>query len=188
MRLVKSDGSGLSAQQSLEGGRTQQMKVKNLEKLNAAVEFLINQETFLGTIEQLSEEINQSQEPFVWSVLDLNSIDRSLPESIKSCWVFVLKKDVSSGCHYHPNSIQHMVTIKGQGRAEVAGKSRRMVRFGSANDSLADIWYVIDKGVPHEFFPEGEDMVVVSFHTCEANELEEVSCETGEKRMYEGEV
>ena len=36
--------------------------------------------------------------------------------------------------------------------------------------------------------PEGEDMVVVSFHTCEANELEEVSCETGEKRMYEGEV
>ena len=30
-------------------------------------------------------------------------------------------------------------------------------------------------------------MVVVSFHTCEASELEEVGCETGEKRLYEGE-
>jgi hypothetical protein len=31
-------------------------------------------------------------------------------------------------------------------------------------------------------------MVVVSFHTCEASELEEVSCETGEKRLYEREI
>jgi hypothetical protein len=81
-----------------------------------------------------------------------------------------------------------MVTIKGQGGAKVADTYKRMVRFGSPNDSPADIWYVIGTGVPHEFFPEGEDMVVVSFHTCEANELEEVSCETGEKRLYEGEI
>ena len=160
----------------------------DLEKLNTAVEFLINQKTFLETTEHLSKQINHSTESFVWSVIDPNSIGRALPESIKSCWVFVLKKDISSGCHYHPNSVQHMVTIKGQGRSKVAGKYERMIRFGSPNDSLADIWYVIDKGVPHEFFPEGEDMVVVSFHTCEPNELEEVSCETGEKRVYEGEI
>ena len=29
-------------------------------------------------------------------------------------------------------------------------------------------------------------MVVISFHTCEANELEEVGCDTQEKRLYEG--
>ncbi|HEX5734513.1 MAG TPA: hypothetical protein VF131_16880 [Blastocatellia bacterium] len=69
--------------------------------------------------------------------------------------------------------------------SKVAGEYKRMVQFGSSNDSLADIWYVIGKGVPHEFFPEKENMVVVSFHTCEASELEEVSCETGEKRVYE---
>lgn len=157
----------------------------DLEKLNTAVEFLVNRKAFLVAIEQLSVEINHSQEPFVWSVIDLNSIDRQLPESIRSCWVFVLKKDVPSGCHYHPNSIQHMVTLKGQGMSKVAGEYKRMVQFGSSNDSLADIWYVIGKGVPHEFFPEKENMVVVSFHTCEASELEEVSCETGEKRVYE---
>lgn len=162
------------------------MNVNHLEKLNNAVKSLINQETFLETVERLSEEIHHSQEPFAWSVIDPSSIGGELPEGIKSCWVFVLKKDEPSGCHYHPNSIQHMVTITGRGGSKVAGTYKRMARFGSANDSLADIWYVIGKGVPHEFFPEGEDMVVVSFHTCEASELEEVSCETGEKRLYEG--
>ena len=161
------------------------MDTNDLEKLSGAVEFLINQETVLGTIEQLSQEVDHSQEAFVWSVLDLSSIPRPLPESIKSGWIFVLKKDVSSGCHYHPNSIQHMATITGQGTSKVGGQDKRLVRFGSPNDSVVDKWVVIDKNVPHEFFPEKENMVVVSFHTCEATELEEVGCETGEKRLYE---
>jgi hypothetical protein len=42
--------------------------------------------------------------------------------------------------------------------------------------------------VPHEFFPEKENLVVVSFHTCEASELKEVSCETGEKPINEREI
>lgn len=159
----------------------------NLEKLSSAVEYLINQNNILKTIEHLGEEIDQSQEAFVWSVIDLSSIEPALPEGIRSSWIFVLKKDVSSGCHYHPNSIQHMVMIKGQGMSKVAGKHSRLVQFGS-NESIADKWLVIGKGVPHEFFPEKENMVVVSFHTCEASELEEVDCETGEKRAYEREI
>ena len=161
------------------------MNVNYLEKLNTAVEFLINQKTVIETIARLNQEIDHSPEPFVWSVIDLSSIPHQLPETIKSGWIFVLKKDVSSGCHYHPNSIQHMTTIKGQGMSKVGKEYKRLVQFGSANDSLADKWVVIDKNLPHEFFPEGENMVVVSFHTCEASELEEVGCETGEKRLYE---
>jgi mannose-6-phosphate isomerase-like protein (cupin superfamily) len=163
------------------------MNIDDLEKLNTAVESLVNRKTLSPTIAQLSEEITNSPESFVWSVVDLSSIDCELPESIRSCWVFVLKKDVPSGCHYHPNSIQHMVTLKGQGMSKVGGEHKRMIQFGTSNHSLSDRWLVIEQGVPHEFFPENEDMVVVSFHTCEANELEEVSCETGEKRLYEGE-
>jgi len=157
----------------------------DLQKLTTAFEFLVNRKIFVDTVKQLSEEIQRSQESFVWSVIDLSSIDCELPEGIRSSWIFVLKKDVSSGCHYHPNSIQHMVTLRGHGTSKIAGEYRRMVQFGSSNASLTDKWLVIDKGVPHEFFPEKEDMVVVSFHTCEASELEEVDCETGEKRVYE---
>ena len=160
----------------------------DLGKLNTAVEFLVNQKTFLESVEHLSKEINHSQEAFVWSVIDLSTIETELPEGIRSSWIFVLKSDVPSGCHYHPNSVQHMVTIKGQGMSKVAGEYRRMVLLGSSNDSLADKWLVIGKGVPHEFFPEKENMVVVSFHTCEASELEEVDCETGERRIYEGAI
>ncbi|HWN99314.1 MAG TPA: cupin domain-containing protein [Blastocatellia bacterium] len=160
------------------------MNFNDLEKLNTAVDFLINQETLRKTIDRLTEEIKHSKEAFVWSVINLSSIDCALPEAIRSCWIFVLKKDLSSGCHYHPNSIQHMVALRGQGTSKVGGTSKRMVQFGSPSTSLGDKWYVIDKGVHHEFFPEGEDMVVVSFHTCEANQLEEIACETGEKRLY----
>jgi hypothetical protein len=164
------------------------MHTDDLEKLNTAVEFLVHRKTLVETIEKLSQDIEHSHESFVWSVIDLSHIECELPDSIRSCWVFVLKKDVSSGCHYHPNSIQHMVTLKGQGMSKVAGEYRNMIQFGSLNGLLEDKWLVIEKGAPHEFFPEKEDMVVVSFHTCAANELEEVSCDTGEKRLYEGEV
>ena len=151
------------------------MNAIELEKLNTAVEFLTGQKTVLETIEQLDREADQAQEPFVWSVIEMDSIARPLPETIKSCWIFVLKKNVPSGCHYHPNSIQHMVTIKGQGRQEIGGQSKRLVPFE---------WVIIDKNVPHEFFPEDENMVVISFHTCEASELEEIGCDTHQKRLY----
>jgi len=156
----------------------------DLHKLSSVVESLLNQNTFMQTIERLSEEVNHSEEPFVWSVLDLGSIPAELPEGVRSSWIFVLKKDIASGCHYHPNSVQHMVTIKGQGISKVAGLYGRMVLFGS-NDSLSAKWIVIGKGVPHEFFPEKENMAVDSFHTCDASELEEIDCETGKKRLYQ---
>jgi mannose-6-phosphate isomerase-like protein (cupin superfamily) len=100
----------------------------------------------------------------------------------------VLKKDVPSGCHYHPNSIQHMVMIEGEGTSKVGAISREMRRFEDSNSSLDEIWYVIPEGVQHEFFPTGRDMVVVSFHTCESNELEEISCDSGATRNYEPRV
>ena len=155
------------------------MTTNDLDKLSTAVEFLINHNPVVETIERLDHEVDHSSEPFVWSVIDLSSILHQLPETIKSGWIFVLKKDVSSGCHYHPNSIQHMIAVKGQGMSKVGGESKRL---------LSNTWVVIEKNVPHEFVPEGENMVVVSFHTCEANELEEIGCDTGEKRLYEGET
>src|SRR5262245_4140805 len=97
------------------------MNVIDLEKLNTAVDFLITRKAFLETVAQLSEDIKHSEESFVWSVIDLRSIQRDLPNQIRSCWTFVLKNDVPSGCHYHPNSIQHMVTLKGQGMSKVGG-------------------------------------------------------------------
>jgi mannose-6-phosphate isomerase-like protein (cupin superfamily) len=156
-----------------------------LQQLNDAVAELITQPATHRLIETLQQQLQNTAEPFVWSAINLQSITARLPESIKSSWIFVLKKDVPSGCHYHPNSIQHMVMIEGEGKSKVGAISRQMKRFGEPDCTLEDIWYVIPEGVPHEFFPSEKDMIVVSFHTSAPDELEEINCDSGVARIYE---
>jgi hypothetical protein len=158
---------------------------RHLEQLHAAVGWLSKQESFSRALERLRSELGRSQEPFVWATVALETIPVPLPASIKSCWIFLLRRDVPSGSHFHPNSVQHMVALDGQGRSEVGSVVRTMIPFGSTNHSIEEKWYVIEAGVPHEFFPAAEDMAVVSFHTCPAEELEEIASESGSRRVYE---
>jgi len=156
-----------------------------LPQLNAAVAELLTQRATHSVVDTLKEQLQHTSEPFVWATIDPKSITVSLPDSIRSCWIFVLKKDTPSGCHYHPNSIQHMVMIEGEGTSKVGSLSGEMKRYAEPDCSLEDIWYVIPEGVPHEFFPVGRDLVVVSFHTCESDELQEIRCDSGATREYE---
>ena len=156
-----------------------------LPQLNEAVAEVISRPAIHDLVDNLKKQLPQTSEPFVWSTFDPQSITARLPHGIQSCWIFVLKQDVPSGCHYHPNSIQHMVMIEGEGTSKVGAISRQMKLFGEPNCSLDDIWYVIPEGMPHEFFPMRRDMVVVSFHTCASDELEEISCDSGATRNYE---
>ena len=156
-----------------------------LPQLDEAVARLITRPAIHSVIDTLKHELQHTTEPFVWSTIDLRSIEVRLPDTIRSCWIFVLKKDAPSGCHYHPNSIQHMVMIEGEGTSKIGASSRPMKRRGEPDCSLDDIWCVIPEGVTHEFFPTARDMVVVSFHTCDSDELEEVSCDSGATRNYE---
>jgi hypothetical protein len=154
-----------------------------LQQLNDAVAELVTRPAIGRVVETLKEQLQHTTEPFVWSTIDLESITTPLPDEIKSGWIFVLKKDVPSGCHFHPNSIQHMVMIEGAGTSKVGATEGRMKLFG-AQGTLDETWYVIPEGVPHEFFPAGKDVVVVSFHTCDSDELEEISCDSGAARSY----
>ena len=158
----------------------------DVQKLSSAVEYLLDQQSFSNTVERLKGELAESAETFVWATVELDSIPRELPAGIRSCWIFHLRKDVPSGAHYHPNSVQHMVLVSGQGTSNVGGIRRAMNPFTSPDHSHADKWLIIGEGIPHEFTPKREDMTVVSFHTCDASELEEIECETGGTRLYEG--
>jgi len=164
------------------------MSYAYLNQLNEIVVSILEIPTVIEKISELKKKVQQSDEPFVWSVIDSGFLSRSLPGNLKSSWIFVLKEGVPSGCHYHPNSIQHMILIEGGGKSKVGGKFKKMISFGSPGYRIEDIWYVIEEGVEHEFFPEGQDMVVISFHTCAANELQEVFCETSRSRVYEKKV
>jgi hypothetical protein len=156
-----------------------------LPALSEAVARVIAEPNTHALIGALREKLKQTSEAFVWATLDPETMPGHLPDNIKSCWIFLLKKDTPSGCHYHPNSIQHMAMIEGEGTAKIGLSTSEMKRLDAASFSLPDIWYVIAEGVPHEFFPRRTDMVVISFHTCAANELEEISCASGAARIYE---
>ncbi len=158
--------------------------VDYLSQLNEAVAQLISRPEVHSLIHDLKQQLPHTAEPFVWSTIDLQSISAPLPDTIRSGWIFVLKKDVPSGCHFHPNSIQHMVMVEGEGTSKVGADSGQMKCFADPDSSLENIWYVIPEGTPHEFFPAGQDLVVVSFHTCTSDELEEVSCDSGATRTY----
>jgi len=165
---------------------TQQREAADLLRLlNDAVAEIVARPAIQRVVDDLKAQLQHTLEPFVWSTIDLQSLKSPLPDDIRSGWIFVLRRDVSSGCHYHPNSVQHMVMIEGQGRSRVGTIWDEMKQFGEQGDALEETWYVIPEGVPHEFFPRGRDVVVVSFHTCDTDQLEEVSCDSGATRNYE---
>ena len=116
-----------------------------LPQLNEAVEELLTRASFHQLVDSLKAKLPHTAEPFVWSTIDPESITVRLPETIKSCWIFVLKKDVPSGCHYHPNSIQHMVMIEGEGSSLVGARPAEMKLFNDPDSSLTDTWYVIPR-------------------------------------------
>ena len=162
------------------------MKANYLIELNDLVKHLLKEKDIAEKISLLKEEVIDTDDTFVWSVIDSKYLPDKLPGDLKSGWIFVLKRGTPSGCHYHPNSVQHMVMIEGKGESKVGGVSKKMNHLASPNHTPEEIWYVIEEGVEHEFFPEERDMVVISFHTCEANELKEISCNSNESRFYEG--
>jgi len=153
--------------------------------LSRAVESLLGRENLSTSLGRLESELARSSQNYVWDSVELGSIPCELPQGIRSCWIFHLRRDVPSGAHFHPNSVQHMVMVRGKGTSNVDGVLGPLVPFLSPDASLTDRWLVIAQGVPHEFTPDGENMTVVSFHTCHAGELVEIDCGTGTVRRYE---
>lgn len=155
-----------------------------LPELSELVVTLLAQPAVTETIERLKREVRASEEPFVWSVLDLEPVKDDVPDPIRSGWIFVLQQDRWSGPHFHPNSVQHMAVIEGQGRSKIGGVTGELAQFDPAGDQER-LWCVIGRGVTHEFCPSKTDMVVMSFHTCGGTALIEVSAATGAARHYQ---
>ena len=160
------------------------MKEEYLKDLDAAVKMLLQDSSVRVTMDNLKANIQKSNEPFVWNTIELPPFKDRLPLEIQSVWIFVLKRNTPSVAHYHPNSIQHTVMIEGKGRVRI-GKQWKELRLFDPQDD--ESWCIIDKNVPHEFWPEEQEMVVISLHTCLSNELMEINCGSGGQRSYEHE-
>jgi hypothetical protein len=150
--------------------------------MDRAVAELVARADVVATIQRLKAELRASEEPYVWATIDIGNV-RDIPENIRSAWIFALRAERWSGAHCHPNSVQHMAVIEGQGRSRVGGAIGEMVAFGDGGPGKR--WFVIEPGVSHEFYPVDGDMIVMSFHTATAQELLEVSESGGLTRHYD---
>ncbi len=148
--------------------------------LTTVVRLLLSDETVQHVIHRLKEEIGNAAEPFIWHCIDPADYQQLLPIDIRSIWIFVLKKDVPSIEHFHPNSTQYTVMVEGKGRVKLAGEFTPLRNFEEDTTS----WLVIPPHTNHEFYPEGDDIVVISFHTVPADQLIEIQCNSGAARSY----
>ena len=153
----------------------------NLSKAVAIIASLAANENVKSLIKLLHDELGSSKEQFVWKTLDEYLHNNELTGEFKSAWLFVIRKNTPSKAHYHPNSTQYTAVIKGTGSCEIASIRSGLTNF---NPNKLDTLYVIPKGTPHEFFPGSDDLIVISLHTCKAEELIEIDCSSGSSRNY----
>ena len=130
--------------------------------------------------------------PLVWQPIPLSLYGVPVPPGIRSSWVFVLRRNSTSGAERHPNSIQRVMSYRGSADLRTRPGDRWISnRLASRPDApLPDRWLSIPAGVWHQPVMADEDWVVVSFHTVPAEELiEERPDEVGEgttRRHYLG--
>lgn len=157
------------------------MSLNNLQTAIGLISSLAANENVKSSIKMLKDELKNSKEQFVWKTLDEYLSGGNLEDEFKSSWMFIIRKNTPSKAHYHPNSTQYTAVIGGTGSCEIDGIKSNLVNFDPNNTNTL---YVIPNGTPHEFFPGGEDLIVISLHTCKAEELIEIDCSSGNERNY----
>ncbi len=153
-----------------------------LRKLAEPTNLILKDPNVKKIIKELKGQICKISDPLVWSSIEPSAFKKFLPPEIKSIWIFVLKKDVPSILHYHPNSTQYTVMLEGRGSVKIGAKYKELKLFDPDD---AECWCIIEKNTPHEFYPRETDMVVISYHTCASKELIEIRCDTHTQLFYE---
>lgn len=108
-----------------------------------------------------------------WEALPLHAYD-TLPETIRSSWVFVLRGGTTTGAERHPNSIQRVMSYRGRGDLQTwdGGGWQSSVLSSARDTPLAGRWLTIPANVWHRpVMPQGAPWLVVSFHTAAADSL-----------------
>ncbi len=132
-----------------------------------------------------------------WEPIPLTIYGGTLPDTIKSSWVFVLRAGANTGAERHPNSHQRMMSFQGSGdmqiwsmehgagseerkdsrlaepsKPKVTGQWKSNMLISDPDAPLEKRWISISQNVWHQpVISKEEDWIVVSFHTVPADEL-----------------
>jgi hypothetical protein len=117
-----------------------------------------------------------------WETVPLELYRAALPPEVRSSWVFVLRRGVTTGAERHPNSRQRMVSWSGVGDFQVhEGERWRSHPLVSDPDArLEERWISIPPDTWHQGIVGDRDWLVVSFHTVVAEDLIEERPDPGD--------
>lgn len=129
---------------------------------------------------------NDSKALLAWEPIPLDLYHQPLQDTVKSSWIFVLRKNTITGAERHPNSIQRMMSLKGKGDFQTKLDSKWNSNFlvSDFNDKLENRWISIPLNIWHQGIVGDENWVVLSFHTCEVSELIEERPDEGDESKF----
>jgi steroid delta-isomerase-like uncharacterized protein len=125
-------------------------------------------------VERVARKLARDRKaPMAWEPIPLPIYGDSLPQSICSSWVFILRAGGATGAERHPNSHQRMMAYQGTGDLQTGGEGHWQSHLLVSTDGvpLEHRWLSIPANVWHQAVVADEDWVVVSFHTVAAEQL-----------------
>ena len=162
---------------------------KTLEILDLAV----REPGVLQYIDNIMERVEKTLKNDVntlmaWEPIPLNLYQQKLPPNVKSSWLFILRKNSVTGAERHPNSIQRMMSYKGNGDFQTKPGLKWVSNFLESNfdTEIEKRWISIPINIWHQGIVGNENWIVISFHTAEVSELiEERPKEGDENKVHQ---
>lgn len=155
-----------------------------LELLDLSVNEDAIKEYMIGVIQRVEKSLEDDPKALLaWETIPLALYKQKLPDEIKSCWVFILRKNATTGAERHPNSIQRMMSYKGYGDFQTKPDTVWESNFlkSDPEEKIDNRWISIPVNVWHQGIVSDENWIVLSFHTAEVSELSEERPEDGDE-------
>jgi hypothetical protein len=112
-----------------------------------------------------------------WEPVPLDRFRGAVPGDVRSCWVFVARARRLTRAERHPNSVQRMASLRGEGDLDVwrDGEWRPHPLVSDPGAPLERRWISVPVNVWHQaVVPHDKNWAVLSFHTAaEADLIEE---------------
>lgn len=143
-----------------------------------ALDVAVNSESVVEYLDAVLTRVEQKlarnkTDLMAWEAVPLSLYGEGLPEAIRSCWVFILRRGASTGAERHPNSHQRSMSYRGSGEFQLLNDGRWDPHplVSDPDSPIARRWVSIPQNTWHQLFVSERDWAMVSFHTVAAEEL-----------------
>ena len=138
-----------------------------LPTLNEIVRRDVAAPAITATLRQLVQQLESSNRMMTWEVVPRNVFADGLPESIRSCWIFVIRAGAATGAERHPNSHQRSFSLIGGGTFElrVATEWYSCPLVSTETADIEQRWVSIPPSTWHRLIVGPDAWGMLSFHT-----------------------